>query len=225
MKRLFICGWTMLMLCQLPAVLQGGEFRLGAHGNFINPRDSDFDEEFGYGAVMKYKFTDTLGIEIGLDYFRWEIDELIEMPFGPAASPINYKEIDRVYPIYFTAMIFSPYLEQDARAYLGLGGGYYEVDADIEGNYNAIVNGVTYPFTIDGKVEGQWSVHLAVGADFQLSEHIYLNAEARYVFVDLDREQTHSTNVTTPTGVQVVKVKDEVEFDNWQIRLGLEYSF
>lgn len=224
MKIVVPCGIFVLTFC-LVAGASGGEFRIGAHGNYINPQDSAFDEEFGYGGTLKYKFTDTLGFEVGGDYFRWGVDELSEMPYGSATGPVYYREVDRVFPIYFTALIFSPNLEEDARAYLGLGGGYYEVDAEIDGNYNVTINDITYPFTITGKVKGQWSVHAAVGADFMLSEHIFLNVEARYVLVDLDREQTHSTNVPTPTGVQSVTVKDEADFNNWQIRFGLEYSF
>ena len=147
------------------------------------------------------------------------------MPFGEAPGPVYYNEEDKVFPIYFTALIYAPYMEQDARAYLGLGAGYYEVDATVEGSYNVVIDGTTYPISIDGDVKGQWSAHIAAGADFLLSEYIFLNAEARYVMTDLDREQTHSTDVPTPTGVQSVTVKDEADFNNWQIRIGLEYSF
>ncbi|MCX6348280.1 MAG: outer membrane beta-barrel protein [Candidatus Aureabacteria bacterium] len=204
----------LLLACALPAA--AGEFRMGAHAILINPRDSDFKDEFGYGALMKYKFTDTLGIEIGGDYFRWETDELTTMPFGGAPGPVTYHEVDRVYPLYLTTLICAPFMEQSARAYLGLGGGYYQVSADIDGSY--YVN--NYLFTISGKVDGQWAVHAGAGADFELSEHIFLNVEARYVFVDLNREMTHSNPV-----MGSVTVKDEVEFNNWQIRAGLEYSF
>jgi Outer membrane protein beta-barrel domain len=201
--------------------LKYGDFRLGAHGVYINPQDSDFEHLFGYGAIAKYKFTETLGIEAGVDYFRWELDAGdVDMPFSTATGPVTYKEVDRVYPIYFTAQIFAPITEQSARGYLGLGAGYYEIDSDIEGNYDVVVDGVTYPFAITGKVTGQWSVHAAIGADFQLSTHIYLNVEARYVMTDIDREQTHSN----PTKGSVT-VKDETELNNWQIRMGLEYSF
>lgn len=201
--------------------LKYGEFRLGAHGSYINPKDSDFEHVFGYGAIAKYKFTDMLGIEAGVDYFRWELDAGdIVMPFSTAPGPVTYKEVDRVFPIYFTAMIFSPVVEQTGRGYLGLGAGYYQVDSDIDGNYDVVVDGATYPFTITGKVTGQWSVHAAAGADFQLSTHIFLNVEARYVFTDLDREQTHSNPEKGS-----VTVKEEADFNNWQFRLGLEYSF
>ncbi len=65
--------------------LKYGELRLGAHGSYINPKDSDFEHVFGYGAIAKYKFTDTLGIEMGVDYFRWSLDEGdIEMPYSSA---------------------------------------------------------------------------------------------------------------------------------------------
>jgi len=203
----------------LPAAagqFQEGEFRMGAHVAYMNPNDSDFDDEFGYGAILKYKFTDTLGIEIGGDYFRWEVDELTNMPFSGAPGPVTYREVDRVYPLYATTLICAPFMEQSGRAYLGLGGGYYYADADIDGSYYV----GDHLFTISGKLEGQWAVHFGAGADFQLSPHIFLNVEARYVFVDLDREMTHSN----PT-VGSVTVKDEVEFDNWQLRAGLEYSF
>jgi outer membrane protein W len=203
----------------LPAAagqFQDGEFRMGAHVSYMNPSDSDFDNEFGYGAIFKYKFTDTLGIEIGGDYFRFESNELIAMPFAAAPGPVTYREVDRIYPLYATTLICAPFMEQSGRAYLGLGGGYYQASADIDGSYYVD----DYLFTISGKVEGQWAVHAAAGADFQLSPHIYLNVEARYVMVDLDREMTHSN----PT-MGSVTVKDEVEFDNWQVRAGLEYSF
>lgn len=217
---------SFILVHEVPAgSLQYGEFRLGGHGNYINPADSDFEHEFGYGITAKYKFTDTLGIEIGGDYFRWNIDQLTTMPFGEAPGPVYYKEEDKVFPIYFTALIYAPYMEQDGRAYLGLGGGYYEVDATIEGNYTVTFENQDYPITIDGDVDGQFSFHIAAGADFMLSKYIYLNAEVRYVVLDLDREQTHSTTVATPTGVQEVTVKDEADFNNWQFRLGLEYAF
>ena len=74
--------------------------------------------------------------------------------------------------------------------------------------------------TITGNITGQWSVHAAIGADFQLSDHIYLNLEARYVLTDVEREQTHST----PDGTAVT-IKDSPDFNNWQVRAGLEYSF
>jgi len=65
--------------------LKYGEFRLGAHGIYMNPQDSDFEHVFGYGAIAKYKFTETLGIEAGVDYFRWELDAGdVEMPFAAA---------------------------------------------------------------------------------------------------------------------------------------------
>ncbi len=207
----------LFLLAAFPA--SGGEFRVGGHGIYINPNDSDFKDEFGYGAIFKYKFTDTLGVEIGGDYFRFETNELITMPFSSAPGPVTYREVDRIYPIYVTTLICAPFMEQSGRAYLGLGGGYYQADADIDGSYDIVVDGVTYPTTIDGDVEGQWAVHAGAGADFQLSPHIYLNLEARYVFVDLDREMTHTNSRGSVT------VKDEVEFDNWQFRAGLEYSF
>ncbi len=219
MKILSLCLAAFLVFSILSPA-QGGEFRIGAHANYLNPADSAFSEEFGYGGILKYKFTDTLGIEIGGDYFRWEIDELTEMPFSVSDPSVYYREVDRVFPLYFTALIFAPFMEQDARAYLGLGGGYNEIDSTIEGNYNVVIDGKTYPFTIDGKVKGQWTVHAAVGADFELSRHIFLNIEARYVITDVDREMTHSN----PTKGSVT-VKDEIDFDNWQIRGGLEYSF
>ncbi|GEM_PF-1019141 len=201
--------------------LKYGEFRLGAHGIYMNPQDSDFEHVFGYGAIAKYKFTETLGIEAGVDYFRWELDAGdVEMPFAATSGAVSYKEVDRVYPVYFTAQIFAPITEQSARGYLGLGAGFYQIDSDIEGHYDVVVDGVTYPFEITGKITGQWSVHAAVGADFQLSTHIFLNVEARYVFTDIDREQTHSNPEKGS-----VTVKDDTEFNNWQIRMGLEYSF
>jgi opacity protein-like surface antigen len=200
--------------------LKYGELRVGAHGGFINPMSSDFNQVAGYGGIVKYKFTDTLGIEAGVDYWRWEFDGDILMPYGEAPGPITYKEIDRVYPIYLTALIFSPVVEERARGYLGLGAGYYQIDADIDGSYNVVASGVTYPTTITGKITGQWSVHVAVGADFQLSDHIYLNLEARYVLTDIDREQTHSN-----PDRGAVTVKDSPDFNNWQVRAGLEYSF
>ncbi len=225
MKTAIICGIAICLLGLLAGESAGelkyGELRLGAHANYINPRDSDFDYEFGYGAIAKYKFTDTLGIEVGVDYFRWSLDEGdIEMPFSSAPGPVSYKETDRVYPIYFTAMIYAPIMEQNARGYLGLGGGYYHVDSDIDGHYDGVGDGKTYPFAITGKVTGQWSVHAAVGADFMLSQHIFLNLEVRYVMTDLDREQTHSNPEKGS-----ITVKDEADFDNWQLRVGLEYSF
>jgi opacity protein-like surface antigen len=200
--------------------LKYGELRVGAHASYINPKDSDFDAEFGYGGIVKYKFTDMLGIEAGVDYFRWSVEEDIVMPFEPAPGPVYYKEVDRVYPIYFTALIYSPVVEEMGRGYLGLGAGYYEIDANIDGYYDVEVDGTTYPFTITGNVTGQWSVHAAVGADFQLSDHIFLNVEARYVLTDIDREQTHSN-----PDRGAVTIKEEAEFKNWQIRAGLEYSF
>lgn len=203
-----------------PGALKYGELRVGAHVNYLNPQDSDSSAEYGFGAIIKYKFTDMLGIEAGVDNFRWSVEEDIEMPFQPAPGPVYYKEVDRVYPLYVTALIYSPVVEEMARAYLGLGGGYYQVDADIDGHYDVDVDGTTYPFTITGKVTGQWSVHAAAGADFQLSDHIFLNVEARYVFTDLDREQTHSN-----PDRGAVTLKEEVDFKNWQIRAGLEYSF
>jgi len=225
MKTAFVClAVISLTFCFLTGESLGelkyGDFRLGAHGIYINPQDSDFDHVFGYGATAKYKFTETLGIEVGVDYFRWEIDTLDEMPFETAPGPVSYKEVDRVYPVYFTAMIFAPITEQSARGYLGLGAGYYEIDTDIDGNFNVVVDDVTYPSAITGKVTGQWSVHAAVGADFQLSTHIYLNVEARYVMTDIDRELTMSNPEKGS-----VTVKEETEFNNWQIRMGLEYSF
>ncbi len=225
MKTVALIGVLSLFFCLFAKEGRGelkyGEFRVGAHGIYINPKDSDFEHEFGYGAIAKYKFTDTLGIEMGVDYFRWSLDEGdIVMPYSSAPGPVTYKETDRVYPIYLTAMIYAPIMEQAARAYLGLGGGYYQIDSDIDGSYNVVVDGKTYPFTITGKVTGQWSVHAAAGADFTLSKHIFLNVEARYVFTDIDREQTHSNPEKGS-----ITVKDDTELDNWQVRAGLEYSF
>lgn len=205
----------LFLLAALPA--SGGEFRAGGHGIYINPNDSDFKDEFGYGAIFKYKFTDTLGIEIGGDYFRWEMDEQTTMPFSSAPGPVTYREVDRVYPITATTLICAPFMEQSGRAYLGLGGGYYQADADIDGSF---IGPDGSQFNLSGKIDGQWAVHAAVGADFQLSPHIYLNVDARYVFVDLDRELTAADALG-----RSVTVKDEVEFDNWQLRAGLEYSF
>lgn len=223
-KLATVFGITSLLAGLLPTAGSGalkyGELRVGAHGSYINPKDSNFDAEYGYGGTIKFKFTDMLGIEAGVDYFRWSVEEDIVMPFEPAPGPVYYKEVDRVYPIYFTALIYSPVVEEMGRGYLGLGGGYYEIDAAIDGNYTVDVDGKSYPFTITGNVTGQWSVHAAVGADFQLSDHIFLNIEARYVLTDIDREQTHSNPEKG-----AVTIKDEADFKNWQIRAGLEYSF
>lgn len=207
------------------SIWRWGELRLGGHLAYINPKDSNFDDIFGYGAIIKYKFTDTLGVEFGVDYFRWGTSDLNTMPYkdekGDPLQSVYYKETDRIYPIYGTILIFSPKVEESARAYLGLGGGYYDVDADIEGNFSVTVQEKEYPFNITGKVDGQWSVHIAAGADFQLSPHIFLNVEARYVFVDLDRELSASN----PEKGKVTIEDDDTEFDNWQFRVGLEYSF
>ena len=214
---IFLCGPSPV---ESAGSLKYGELRVGAHGGFINPITSDFNREAGYGGIVKYKFTDTLGIEVGVDYFRWQFDGDIVMPFPDAPGPVYFKEVDRVYPIYFTALLYSPVVEEKARGYLGLGGGYYHIDADISGHYDAVVDGKIYPFSITGKVSGQWSVHAAVGADFQLSDHIFLNVEAKYVLTDIDRQQTHSN-----PDRGAVTIKDETKFNNWQIRAGLEYSF
>ncbi len=200
--------------------LKYGELRVGAHAAFITPITSDFKREVGYGGIIKYKFTETLGIEVGVDYFRWQFDGDIVMPFPEAPGPVSFKEVNRVYPIYFTALLYSPVVVESARGYLGLGGGYYEIDSDIGGHYNVDIDGVTYPFTITGRVSGQWSAHAAVGADFQLSDHIFLNVEAKYVLTDIDRQQTHSN-----PDAGAVTIKDETGFNNWQIRAGLQYSF
>ena len=48
----------------------------------------------------------------------------------------------------------------------------------------------------------------------------FLNVEARYVFTDIDREQTH---FNPEKGA--VTLEEEADFKNWQIRAGLEYSF
>ncbi len=203
--------------------LKYGELRVGAHAGFINPITSDFKREVGYGGIVKYKFTDTLGIEVGVDYFRWQFEGDIVMPFPDAPGPVYFKEVDRVYPIYFTALLYSPVVEESARGYLGLGGGYYQIDADIRGQYTAVnprQPEETYPVTVTGNVSGQWSVHAAVGADFQLSDHIFLNVEAKYVLTDIDRQMTSSI----PDGWSET-IKEETNFNNWQIRAGLEYSF
>ena len=202
-----------------------GELRLWGHLAYINPNDSDFEHIFGYGAFIKYKFTDTLGVEFGVDYFRWGTSDLNTMPYtdsqGSPYSSVYYKETDRIYPIYGTILIFSPTVEESARAYLGIGGGYYYADVDIDGSFTVTDQVKDYPFTITGNVDGQWSVHIAAGADFQLSPHIFLNAEVRYVFVDLDRELSASN----PEKGTITIEEDNAEFNNWQFRLGLEYSF
>lgn len=208
-----------------PSFWEWGELRLGGHVSYINPKDSAFDDIFGYGAMIKYKFSDTLGVEFGVDYYRWGTDDLNTMPYkdehGDPLSSVYYKETDRIYPIYGSVLIFSPRVEESARAYLVLGGGYYDADADIEGNFDTPVDGKNYSWDITGKIEGQWSVHVGAGADFQLSPHIFLNTEIRYTFVDIDRELTASN----PEKGAIQIEESDTEFNNWQFRVGLEYSF
>jgi len=197
-----------------------GQFRVGAHAGYLNPKANEFDNEMGVGAILKYKFTDTLGIEIGADYYRWKVDEVADMPYSVEDPSVSYDETDKVYPLYCTVMFFSPTLEKRARAYLGLGAGFYQIEADIEGSTVISDGSTSYPVSITGDIDGQVSYHIAAGADFELSPYIYLNVEARYVFTKIDREMTFSNpEIGTTT------VKDEEDFDNWQVRLGLEYAF
>jgi len=200
-----------------------GEFRIGAHAAYLNPKASEFDGQIGFGGSLKYKFNDFLGIEIGTDYFQWSIDELVDMPYSLPDSTVYYNEKDKVMPLYFQCLVYSGPLEKYARAYLGVGGGYYYIDADIEGSYNVVDpgSGAVYPVSVTGDVTGQYSLHVSGGVDFMLSQYIYLNVEARYVFTRIDREQTHSN---PDLGTITVK-EDDTDFWNWQVRAGLEYRF
>jgi len=214
---------AVIAACGLAAAGGGraGEFRVGAHAGYLNPKANEFDNQIGFGGSVKYKFTETMGIEIGGDFFQWKVDELVTMPYSVPDPEVSYDETDKVYPLYFTALFFSPVLESlRARAYLGLGGGYYYIDSKIDGSVNISDGTTTYPTAITGDIKGKASFHIAGGADFELSPYIYLNTEFRYVVTKIERSMTFSNDETGS-----VTVEDEEDFWNWQFRIGLEYEF
>lgn len=220
MKRWFIAGLAAAVLAATAGETFSQEFRLGGNVSYLIPTPKEFSSEFGYGARLKYKFHDTLGFEIGADFFEWSVEELIVMPYEIAPGPVWYKEKDRVFPLHFSVLIFSPEVTQEGRPYLAVGTGYYFVRADIEGRYRARVDGREYDFDITGDVSGGPGFHVGAGIDFWLGENIFLNVDARWVYTRIKREQTHFN-----PELGSVTEKDRPLFNNWQLRAGLEYKF
>jgi len=222
MKRWTLAALVAAVLAGATATSYPGEFRLGGNISYLVPSSPDFSNEFGYGARGKYKFNDTLGFEIGGDFFQLSVEELVTMPYSAAPGPIYYKETNRIFPAYFTMLIFSPRVTQEGRAYLGVGAGYFFTRTVIEGNYDAINpdSGQTYPITITGDVRGGASFHVGAGVDFDLGSQIFLNVDARWVYTGVKREITHSNPEKGS-----LTIADDPLFNNWQLRAGLEYKF
>lgn len=220
MNRWIVAALSAAVFAAASGNASAQEFRAGANASYIVPTRKEFSNEFGYGARLKYKFSDTLGIEIGGDFFQWSVEELIVMPYEIAPGPVYFKEKNRVFPTYFTVLIFSPEVTQGGRPYLGVGSGFYFVRSNIEGHYSVVENGRVYPFEITGDVSGRAAFHAGAGIDFDLGENIFLNVDARWTFSSLNREQTHSN-----PDLGSVTVSDRPNFNNWQFRAGLEYKF
>ncbi len=136
---------------------------LGVHGGAVGTQGSSKSTLFAGGVEARLHLVWLLAAEARASYYTDTIDV-------NQASSIDVKNV----PIQLSAMLY-PINLPGFGLYL-LGGGTYN-SLKVEGNGSLSGSSTS---------NGKWAAHAGGGVDFGLSKHFILNADGRYVFLNVD---------------------------------------
>jgi len=175
-KRLFLAilvlGWS-TAVCAEP-----GEWLVRVGGSLVAPKSNNHDvAEVEDGVMMTFNGT----------YFfteNWAIEVLAALPFKHDIDAVGGGNVGEAKHLPPTVSAQYHFLSgRKVRPYVGAGVNYtFLFEEDIDGPALGLGTGVE--LELDNSV----GASVQVGIDFDISENIFLNVEARYIDIDSDAE-------------------------------------
>jgi hypothetical protein len=166
--RRVLPGILLSVVLLAPASLRASDafsLDLGIHGGAVGAQGSSKSTLFAGGVEARFHLVWLLAAEARASYYTDTIDV-------NAASSIDVKNI----PVQLSAMLYP--IKLPGFGFYVLGGGTYN-SLKIEGNGSLSGTGT-------GTTNGKWAAHAGAGVDFGFSKHFLLNADGRYVFLNVD---------------------------------------
>ena len=171
MKSAIRIACVLLAVCALPAGPAAASdtfgLDLGIHGGVMNSRDGKTDLFLG-GAQIRAHLIWILAAEVRGSYYSdsYNVSSL---------GGVDVKNI----PIQASAMLYLMKFPGFGLYVLG-GGTYNSLKLEGTGNVTGSVN------------TSKWCTHAGAGIDVHLSKHVILNADGRYVFLNIDPQNLPS---------------------------------
>lgn len=163
------------------------QFYAGVKGSVFLPNTSDegldeFDTGFGGELFAGYRFMPYFGLEAGAGYYQAKFSQDNFMGTG-----VDLEDTVSAIPLTLTAKGYLP-LGDRACLYLGVGGGVYFADDEIDGS--APIPGAP-GMSVTGSAEGDdvaFGYHAVFGGEFMFSSAVGLQAEAKWFKVEPEFE-------------------------------------
>lgn len=154
-------------------------FGIGPRAGYYKSTDADNGAWYG-GIQARLRLGSVFGLEAAADYRSEETFKV--------SGPTFEGEIhQRSYPLTASVLVFLPILPHFS-PYLVGGGGWYYTKIDFSKSIEALGfrDKTTRPFG--------W--HVGGGLEFPITEHVALNADVRYIFMDTEFGETGNTSLS-----------------------------
>jgi outer membrane protein len=185
-----------------------------ALNNSMGPETS-VDDEFGYGAMVKFAVSQRLWVQFAVDAFTFTGD-LVE------PGLVISSDIETI-PVTGTLLYNLAPRNSAIRPYLGAGIGYYLNDFDK-------VTASAFGFVADLKeyaafgADDGFGWHVCAGVDWFLTNNLAINLEAIYRWVEYDWDV-----IMTPFGLgelgEDISGSGSDDLDGWGALVGLSFFF
>ncbi|NQT82245.1 outer membrane beta-barrel protein [bacterium] len=197
---------------------------IGARITYANVEDAledsmgggtSVDDEFGYGAMVKFPISQRLWLQFAADAFTFTGD-LSELDFSISA------DLETI-PLTGTLLLDLVSRNNTIRPYLGAGIGYYLNDFDdiTESAFGFIIDLKEYA---DFDADDGFGWHVCAGLDWFVTDHLAINLEALYRWVEYDWDI-----IMRPFGLRELggdlSDSGSDNLDGWAVILGLSLFF
>ncbi len=213
-----VIGFSTISRAELNLPLQGS-VGVGVRPFAIFPKSDEFrgeelDFENGVGAEINvtYRFLKYLALEGAVGYTEFDIkNETLGVRWARMeALPISLT-------LQFRWVSKKPKELKWIIPYASLGGGYYLLD--LEEKSELINFWLSRGVAIDLEIDDALFLNAGGGVEIFLTENIALNFDARYIWADVDMDETRTT------GLASQKVGDAISFNSGYIGGGFKLFF
>lgn len=144
-------------------------FGLGPRAGYYRSRDAEEGSWYG-GLQARFRLGKVIGLEGAVDY---RPEETFEVNLPGASAEIRQHS----YPVTASLLIFLPILPHFS-PYLVGGGGWYYTKIDYSDTLEAQ--------GFEDRTERLFGWHAGAGLELPITEHVALNGDLRYIFLDSD---------------------------------------
>ncbi len=181
-KQSFIWAVLFLILPQLGWAEEGdhikNSFGIGPRAGFYKSKDADEGAWYG-GVQARLRLGEVFGLEAAADYRS-------EETFDVSSPAFDGKIRQRSYPLTASLLVFLPILPHFS-PYLVGGGGYYYTKIDFSESLENL--------GFKDRTERTFGWHAGGGLEFPINEHVALNADVRYIFMDSEFGEEGTTHL------------------------------